>query len=63
MAGHVHRAIAATVGGVGVVTCASTNIQSALDFETAEMALTSEPPSILVHVLLGDQIVTHVQPV
>ena len=34
VAGHVHRALAATVGGVGVVTCASTNIQAALDFET-----------------------------
>ncbi len=63
VAGHVHRAIAATLGGVGVVTCASTNIQSALDFETSEMALTTEPPSFLVHVLLGEEIVTHVQPV
>ena len=63
VAGHVHRALAATLGGVGVVTCASTNIQAALDFETAEMALASEPPSILVHVLLGQEIVTHVQPV
>jgi Icc protein len=63
VAGHVHRAIAGTVGGVGVVTCASTNIQSALDFSTPEMALTTEPPSILVHALLGEEIVTHVQPI
>jgi 3',5'-cyclic AMP phosphodiesterase CpdA len=63
VAGHVHRALATTLGGVGVVTCASTNIQAALDFETPEMALASEPPSILVHVPLGGEIVTHVQPV
>jgi hypothetical protein len=59
----VHRALATTLGGVGVVTCASTNIQAALDFGTREMALVSEPPSILVHALLGDEVVTHVQPV
>ena len=52
-----------TLGGFGVVTCASTNIQAALDFESREMALTSEPPSFLVHALLGDEIVTHVQPI
>lgn len=63
VAGHVHRALAGTLGGVGVVTCASTNIQAALDFQTTEMALADEPPSILVHALLGDEIVTHVQPV
>ena len=34
VAGHVHRAIATTLGGCGVVTCASTNIQAALDFAT-----------------------------
>jgi 3',5'-cyclic AMP phosphodiesterase CpdA len=63
VAGHVHRAIATTVGGVGAVTCASTNIQAALDFTTTEMALADEPPSFLVHVLLGEEIVTHVHPV
>jgi 3',5'-cyclic AMP phosphodiesterase CpdA len=64
VAGHVHRALATTLGGVGVVTCASTNVQALLDFETTEMALAeNEPPSFLVHVLLGEEIVTHVQPV
>jgi hypothetical protein len=48
---------------VGAVTCASTNIQAALDFATREMALADEPPSLLVHVLLGEELVTHVQPV
>jgi len=63
-AGHVHRASADVLGGCLVVTCASTNIQSALDFTTDEMALTSEPPSILVHAFLdGGDVITHVQPV
>jgi 3',5'-cyclic AMP phosphodiesterase CpdA len=62
VAGHVHRVIHDTLGGCGVITCASTNIQSGLDFIATEMVLTSEPPSLLVHALLdsGD-LVTHVQ--
>jgi len=64
VAGHVHRASANTLGGCGVVTCASTNLQSALDFSSPEFVNASEPPSILVHALLdsGD-LLTHVQPV
>jgi len=64
VAGHVHRASANTLGGCGVVTCASTNIASELDFAISEMKLANEPPSLLVHVLLdsGD-LITHVQPI
>jgi Icc protein len=64
VAGHVHRVIHATLGGCGVITCASTNIQSGLDFIATDMVLVMEPPSLLVHVLLdsGD-LVSHVQPV
>jgi Icc protein len=63
VAGHVHRVIHTTVGGCGVITCASTNIQSGLDFMATDMVLTNAPPSILVHAVLGDEIVSHVQPV
>jgi Icc protein len=63
VAGHVHRTIATTLGGCGVVTCASTNIQSKLDFATEGMALVREPPSILIHALIGETVVTHVQPI
>ncbi len=64
VAGHVHRASANTLGGCGVVTCASTNIASALDFATPEMALANEPPSFLVHALLDSgELISHVQPV
>jgi 3',5'-cyclic AMP phosphodiesterase CpdA len=63
VAGHVHRVIATTLGGCGVITCSSTNIQAALDFMATDMVLVNEPPSVLVHAVLGDEIVTHVAPV
>jgi hypothetical protein len=47
-----------------VVTCASTNIASELDFATDEMVLAREPPSLLVHALLDSgELITHVQPI
>jgi 3',5'-cyclic-AMP phosphodiesterase len=63
VAGHVHRVVHTTVGGCGVITCASTNIQAGLDFAATGMVLTREPPSILVHALLDGDVVSHVQPV
>ncbi len=64
VAGHLHRVIADTLGGCGVITCASTNIQSGLDFLATDMVLVQEPPSLLVHALLDSgELVTHVQPI
>jgi 3',5'-cyclic AMP phosphodiesterase CpdA len=64
VAGHVHRAISSTLGGCAVITCASTNIQSGLDFMATDMVLTNDPPSFLVHALLDSgELVTHVQPI
>jgi Icc protein len=63
VAGHVHRVVQTTLGGCPVVTCTSTNIQAVLDFHTPGMHLTREPPSLLVHVLVGDELVTHLQPI
>ncbi len=63
VAGHIHRAASTVLGGCGVVTCASTNIQGRLDFEATEMVLAAEPPSILVHTRIGAGLVTHVHPV
>jgi Icc protein len=64
VAGHVHSVIGGTLGGCGVITCASTNIQSGLDFLGTEPVLTQDPPSLLVHALLdsGD-LITHVAPI
>jgi 3',5'-cyclic AMP phosphodiesterase CpdA len=64
VAGHVHRASSNVLGGCSVVTCASTNIASELDFATDEMVLAREPPSLLVHALLDSgELITHVQPI
>jgi Icc protein len=64
VAGHVHRVVADTLGGCGVITCASTNIQSGLDFIATDMVLVNEPPSLLVHALLDSgELVSHVQPI
>ncbi len=64
VAGHVHRVIHTTLGGCGVITCASTNIQAGLDFIATDMVLVDEPPSVLVHALLASgDLVSHVQPV
>jgi 3',5'-cyclic AMP phosphodiesterase CpdA len=63
VAGHVHRVTHTVLGGCPVVTCTSTNIQAVLDLHTPGMQLTHEPPSLLVHVLAGDELVTHLQPI
>jgi 3',5'-cyclic-AMP phosphodiesterase len=64
VAGHVHRVVHDIVGGCGVITCASTNIQSGLDFLATGMVLVNEPPSLLVHALLDSgELVTHVHPI
>jgi 3',5'-cyclic-AMP phosphodiesterase len=63
VAGHVHRVSQAALGGCPVVTCTSTNIQAKLTLHTTAMELTREPPSLLLHVLVDGELVTHLQPV
>ncbi len=63
VAGHVHRVSHTTLGGCPVVTCTGTNWQAKLELGATAMAVTHEPPSLLVHVLVGDELVTHLQPV
>jgi 3',5'-cyclic AMP phosphodiesterase CpdA len=64
VAGHVHRVVHGTLAGCGVITCTSTNIQAELDFSAADMALTTEPPSLLVHALLDSgELISHVHPI
>jgi 3',5'-cyclic AMP phosphodiesterase CpdA len=63
VAGHVHRAAIGRLAGVPVLTCASTNFQSTLDFGARSMDVTNEPPSFLVHALVDGELLTHVQPV
>ena len=54
-AGHVHRVCAGTLGGCGVVTAASTNLQMPLEFGDFPLVGAEEPASMLVHALMtGD---------
>jgi Icc protein len=59
IAGHVHRAAFATLGGCAVVTCPSTNWQARLEIGSPGFSIVREPAAFLVHT--AD--VAHVQPV
>jgi 3',5'-cyclic AMP phosphodiesterase CpdA len=64
VAGHVHRAGFGVLAGCPVATCAATSVQAALDFDAADIALATEPPSMLVHALLDSgELLTHVHPI
>jgi 3',5'-cyclic-AMP phosphodiesterase len=62
-AGHVHRAIVGPLAGACVIAIPSTDVQLELDFDSPEIAFVHEPPCFAVHVLAGDRLVSHVQPV
>lgn len=62
VSGHLHRAIAAHIGGGLALTAPSTYVQARLDpaangFPLAE----GEPPAFAVHALLGDDLISHTQ--
>jgi 3',5'-cyclic-AMP phosphodiesterase len=62
-AGHVHRTAFAWLGGCGVVTCASTNLQTRLQIRDEGYELGDDPPAFLVHALLDGELTSHVQPI
>ena len=62
VAGHVHRTAFAVLGGCGVVTAPSTNLQARLELGAREFDFRPEPPGFLVHVELGGELVSHLQP-
>lgn len=62
-AGHVHRALVADAGPTPVMTVPSTDVQLAFDLSDPEMRLIGEPPAVAIHMLLGDQLVSHLLPV
>ncbi|HET9103317.1 MAG TPA: metallophosphoesterase [Solirubrobacteraceae bacterium] len=62
-AGHVHRALVGSVGPTPVMTVPSTDVQLAFDLRDPEMRLVAEPPAVAVHMLLGDELVSHLLPV
>jgi 3',5'-cyclic AMP phosphodiesterase CpdA len=61
--GHVHRAIFAVLGGVGIFTAPSTYLQMELDFRATSIRLASEPAGFALHMWDGESLSTHVQPV
>jgi Icc protein len=63
VAGHVHRAIAAALGGCVVLSAPSTYIQGLLDFNATELELSADPPGFAVHALVDGRLVSHIQPV
>ncbi len=64
VAGHVHRTALGSVGGCPVFTCPSTWIQGRLDFaHPHELSVVAEPPGFAVHLAVGGELTTHVQPV
>jgi 3',5'-cyclic-AMP phosphodiesterase len=63
VAGHVHRVIAAELGGRAVLSAPSTYVQGLLDFRSTQLELSADPPGFAVHALVDGELVSHVQPV
>jgi 3',5'-cyclic-AMP phosphodiesterase len=62
-AGHLPRAITARFAGRPLLTVPSTHAQARLQFEAPELELTRQPPAYAIHAVVGDEIVSHLQPV
>jgi 3',5'-cyclic-AMP phosphodiesterase len=63
VAGHVHRAIAAELGGRAVLSVPSTYVQGLLDSDATELELSADPAGFAVHALVDGELVSHIQPV
>jgi 3',5'-cyclic-AMP phosphodiesterase len=64
LAGHMHRTILGAVARCGVFVCPSANLQLRLSTAFSDrIVLTREPAGIGLHVVHGDEVVSHVQPV
>jgi 3',5'-cyclic-AMP phosphodiesterase len=64
--GHSHRTMAAAIAGRPLLVCPSTDLQLRLDLRPDSqrgIELTDEPPGFAVHVLLGDELRSYVEPV
>jgi 3',5'-cyclic AMP phosphodiesterase CpdA len=62
-AGHAHRAVYGSLGGVGVSVAPSTYRQGALDLRpTGGLGYSDEPTGFLLHLIDGDGCATHVMP-
>jgi Icc protein len=61
--GHTHRAAFATVGGCIAMTCPGVHLTAKLEFGRRGFELVREPPAFAVHVAVGGEIVSHIQPI
>jgi Icc protein len=57
-AGHLHR----TIASGPTLVCPSTWVQTRLDLARGRLEIVPEPPGFALHVLLGGDLVSHVQP-
>ncbi len=63
VAGHMHRAITATLAGRAVLAVPSTYMQARLDFLAERLHTVPEPAGFAVHALLEGEVSSHVQQV
>jgi 3',5'-cyclic-AMP phosphodiesterase len=63
VAGHLHRAASADLGGRNVLAVPSTYVQAQLEFGADEIEVSDDPSGFAVHTLLHGELVSHVQPV
>jgi 3',5'-cyclic AMP phosphodiesterase CpdA len=61
--GHVHRTIAAELGGRAVLAIPSTHRQALLDFGSDGFAFSDDPAGFALHAWTGEALASHVQPV
>jgi Icc protein len=62
--GHLHRTVMGGLAGCEVFVCPSTWVQARLDLsDPGHLELLREPPGFAVHLLLGGELTSHVQPV
>jgi 3',5'-cyclic-AMP phosphodiesterase len=61
--GHVHRTAFGMLGRCGVAVCPSTHRQARLEIGSEGFDFAPEQPAFLLHVMVDDELVTHVQPV
>ena len=61
--GHTHRAAFGTIGGCPAMTCPGIHLTARLEIGAPGYETVSEPPGFALHVTVGDDVVSHIQPV
>jgi 3',5'-cyclic AMP phosphodiesterase CpdA len=61
--GHTHRAAFGTIGGCPAMTCPGIHLTARLEIGALGYEIAREPPGFALHVTVGDDVVSHIQPV